>query len=53
PRILGVGYKLNGVEAKVDDYDELEDSMRRWKDVCDDPKDALTRLLNRLGSAEK
>ncbi|GJZ79166.1 putative ribonuclease H-like domain-containing protein [Tanacetum coccineum] len=34
PRILGVGCKLNGVEAKVDDYDELRDSMTRWKDVA-------------------
>ncbi|GJT70063.1 hypothetical protein Tco_1029349 [Tanacetum coccineum] len=34
PRILGVGRKLNGVEAKVDDYDELGDSMTRWKDVA-------------------
>ncbi|GJY92907.1 hypothetical protein Tco_0508689, partial [Tanacetum coccineum] len=34
PRILGVGCKLNGVESKVDDYDELRDSMTRWKDVA-------------------
>ncbi|GJU80339.1 hypothetical protein Tco_1282704 [Tanacetum coccineum] len=34
PRILGVGCKLNGVEAKVDDYDELGDIMTRWKDVA-------------------
>ncbi|GJU31103.1 hypothetical protein Tco_1174692 [Tanacetum coccineum] len=31
---LRVGCKLNGVEAKVDDYDELGDSMTRWKDVA-------------------
>ncbi|GJT70065.1 hypothetical protein Tco_1029351 [Tanacetum coccineum] len=31
PRILRVGRKLNGVEAKVD---ELGDSMTRWKDVA-------------------
>ncbi|GJZ57096.1 hypothetical protein Tco_0612590 [Tanacetum coccineum] len=29
-----VGCKLNGMEAKVDDYDELGDSMTRWKDVA-------------------
>ncbi|GJY06518.1 hypothetical protein Tco_0373572 [Tanacetum coccineum] len=34
PRILRVGCKLNRVEAKVDDYDELGDSMTRWKDVA-------------------
>ncbi|GKE36711.1 hypothetical protein Tco_1460116, partial [Tanacetum coccineum] len=34
PRILGVGYKLNGVEAKVDDYDELGDNMTMWKGVA-------------------
>ncbi|GJT83866.1 hypothetical protein Tco_1058208 [Tanacetum coccineum] len=34
PRILRVGYKLNRVEAQVDDYDELGDSMTRWKDVA-------------------
>nr|GEU66875.1 hypothetical protein [Tanacetum cinerariifolium] len=33
PRILGVGCKLSGVEVKVDDYDELCDSMIRWKGV--------------------
>ncbi|GKG12201.1 hypothetical protein Tco_0346438, partial [Tanacetum coccineum] len=33
PRILGVGYKLNGMEAKVDDYDDLGDSTTRWKGV--------------------
>ncbi|GJR19372.1 zinc knuckle CX2CX4HX4C containing protein [Tanacetum coccineum] len=33
-KILGVGCKLNRVEAKVDDYDELGDSMTRWKDVA-------------------
>ncbi|GJT85021.1 hypothetical protein Tco_1066738 [Tanacetum coccineum] len=34
PRILRVGCKLNGVEAKVDDYEEVGDSMTRWKDVA-------------------
>ncbi|GKF30105.1 hypothetical protein Tco_0096447, partial [Tanacetum coccineum] len=34
PRILGVGYKLNRVEAKVDGYDELGDTMTRRKGVA-------------------
>ncbi|GJT21228.1 hypothetical protein Tco_0891165 [Tanacetum coccineum] len=39
---LRVGCKLNGVEAKVDDYDELGDSMTRWKGV--DGKDLESKI---------
>ncbi|GKE12378.1 hypothetical protein Tco_1415929, partial [Tanacetum coccineum] len=53
PRILELGCKLNGVEAKVDDYDELGDSMTRWKGVAwfrlsregdDDGKDLESKI---------